>query len=258
YDILKHARIPSFTFIFHTYVKGAYARITQKGSTTLSCVNFSDMLVNLRNKIKSTPGSAYFYVYWHTIDQMAHSYGPHSEQYAAELQNISRLLQQEFVQKMDSSKAHDVLLFFTADHGHISIHPQETIYLNAYPEIESYFRLSTKDRRILPWGSARDVFLAIQEGKLEQAIRALRDALGDAAMILTTEAAVKRGLFGKGRAHAQFQKRIGDILVLPKNSRTIWYEHTLGKKVWFLGTHGGLSPDEMLVPFLATRLSDIQ
>jgi len=49
--------------------------------------------------------------------------------------------------------------------------------------------------------------------------------------------------------HKQFRSRIGDILILPRSNLTVWYEHIKGKKFAMLGMHGGMSPDEMLVPF---------
>jgi len=61
-----------------------------------------------------------------------------------------------------------------------------------------------------------------------------------------------------GKPKKEFFDRIGDILILPYKHNTIWYEHIKGKKLEFLGHHGGLSEEEMLIPFAIAKLSDLK
>ena len=72
-----------------------------------------------------------------------------------------------------------------------------------------------------------------------------------------TKDAIKTGLFGIGKPDKKFYDRVGDLLILPYNNHTVWYEHVKGKKIRFLGHHGGLSKDEMLVPFAIAKLSEL-
>jgi hypothetical protein len=65
------------------------------------------------------------------------------------------------------------------------------------------------------------------------------------------------GLFGKGKPKKEFYERVGNLLILPYKNHTIWYEHIKGKKFDLLGHHGGLSEDEMLVPFAIAKLSNL-
>jgi len=69
--------------------------------------------------------------------------------------------------------------------------------------------------------------------------------------------ATEIGLFGIGKPRKRFFERVGDLLVLPYNKHTVWYEHMKGKKMYFLGCHGGLSRDEMFVPFAMAKLSEL-
>ena len=106
----------------------------------------------------------------------------------------------------------------------------------------------------MPWGSLRDIYISVQPEKLDEVFSFLTRALESRALVLRTEDALSRGLTGRGPLHPQFRSRTGDILVLPDDDLTVWYEHTRGRKFSLLGMHGGLSPDEMLVPLAVAPL----
>jgi hypothetical protein len=74
-------------------------------------------------------------------------------------------------------------------------------------------------------------------------------------LVIETKEAVRQGLFGVGWEHPQFKSRAGNLLILPYYNQTIWYEHFEGKKYDKNGMHGGLTPEEMLVPLAVARLS---
>ena len=85
----------------------------------------------------------------------------------------------------------------------------------------------------------------------------LKEALKGKANVIKADEALKDGLFGHGDLHTRFKGRIGDILLLPERNLTLYYERPYRKEFNMLGMHGGLSPDEMLVPFAAVRISDL-
>jgi hypothetical protein len=61
-----------------------------------------------------------------------------------------------------------------------------------------------------------------------------------------------------GDASKEFFERAGNLLILPYGNETIWFENSEGKKVSFLGQHGGLNEQEMLVPFSIAKLSNLK
>jgi hypothetical protein len=221
-------------------------------------INSSDLLVNLRQKISETPGPAYFYVYWDAVDAIAHTYGPHTEQYHAELTGFTYLLQRELIEKIPARTAADVVLMVTADHGHINVAPGETLYLNRYPRLVNSLQVSHAGQRILPWGSPRDVFLRVQEERLPEIAAWLTQRLAGKAAVITTAEAMQQGLFGVGKPHKRFKHRVGNLLILPERDYLIWFEHRKGKKFGLRGMHGGLRPDEMLVPLAAANLAALR
>jgi hypothetical protein len=258
YQTLARAGTPSFTILRNTYAHSAYSSVAHKGSTTISFINASDLLVNLRQKVAEISGPAYFYVYWDAVDAIAHTYGPHTEQYHAELAGFSYLLQREFIAKIPPDVARDLVLIVTADHGHMNVSPQDTLYLNRYPRLRRSLQVSPAGKRILPWGSPRDVFLRVQEETLTATAAWLRTRLRNKATVMSIDEALEQHLFGLGKAHQRFRNRVGNLLILPYRDALIWYEHLQGKKFELRGMHGGLTADEMLIPLAVARLAALQ
>jgi len=257
YENLSKSKIPSFTFIRDTYAESAYSKSVHRGSETISFINSSDLLVNLREKIAEVQTPAYFYVYWDVVDSISHAYGPHTEQYLTELNGFFYLMQEEFIQKIDKDLAEKISILITADHGQVNINPKETIYLNQYPEVVDNFQIGPSGNKILPWGNPRDVFLAVKPEKLNQVFEFLTKNLYNKITVMKTEKALKEGLFGQGDLHKKFKNRIGNILILPRGNSTVWYKHFKDEKIDLLGMHGGLSSDEMLIPFAVAKGSQL-
>lgn len=252
HEILSESKIPSFTFIRDTYANSAYSKTIHRGSETTPFINSSDLLTNLRKKIAEISTPAYFYVYWDATDSIAHTYGPHTEQYLAELNGFFYLLQKEFVEKIENL-AGEISIMITADHGQVNVDPKQTAYLNQYSEVVDNFQMGPNGNKILPWGSVRDVFLAIKPEKLDKVFEFLTKTFQNKATVMKTEAALECGLFGQRNLHKKFKSRVGNILILPHGNSTIWYEHFKDGKFDLLGMHGGLTADEMLVPFAVAK-----
>jgi hypothetical protein len=117
-----------------------------------------------------------------------------------------------------------------------------------------HLRVGVNGRKILPWGSSRDSFLTIEPDKVEYVFAFLTEQLKDVALVLKSEEALASGLFGHGDLHPRFRSRIGDLMILPNKDKTVFFEYRPdGKKFSKRGMHGGLSPDEMLVPFACAQ-----
>jgi predicted AlkP superfamily pyrophosphatase or phosphodiesterase len=154
--------------------------------------------------------------------------------------------------------AAEVLLMVTADHGHINVSPRDAVYLNRYPKFVQSLAVSGAGKSILPWGSPRDVFLRVQQEKLPEIAAWLSTRLSGKATVMTSDEALRRQLFGNGTPHRHFKRRIGNLLLLPQRDCLIWYEHLKGRKFELLGMHGGLRPDEMLIPLAVAPLAALQ
>ncbi len=256
YTQLSSLGVPSYIFLRNTYAHSAYSSVVHRGGTVMPYVGASDLFVNVRKQLEY-PGRAYLHVYWDALDSMGHKYGPGSEQYIAELSNFLYSFQKELLDKSSGSAARETVILLTADHGQVPVNPQDTIYLNRYRTVTRHLKTDRQGNKILPWGSPRDVFLAVDDARVDLVIAYLSRLFTDRATVMRTEEALKDGLFGHGAVHRQFKSRTGNILILPHGNVTVWYQREdriLQKR----GMHGGLHVDEMLVPFAVAKMSSLK
>jgi len=82
--------------------------------------------------------------------------------------------------------------------------------------------------------------------------------LRQVAATVEREAAVELGLFGPGGLPERAAGRIGDVLLFPRDNLQVIAPILTDdgaplRQPDFRGLHGGLTPDEALVPLLAVR-----
>ncbi len=256
YARLKDAGVKAFAIIEKDLIGSAYTKLTKKGSTQFPFIKPTDGIIKLRELINSEKGPAYIHFYSDNIDKVTHVYGPFTEQSRSEIAAISHAFEQNLLRKVDPKAASETLILVTADHGHISVDPNKTVYLNDDRRLLKYLA-TDNGNKILPTGSARNVFLHIDKEYLTDAFEYLTEKFGGSAWVIYSKDAIKMGLFGTSKPRRRLVDRIGDIILIPNSNGLIWYEHVKGKKHELKGVHGGLSEDEMLIPLGMARLSDL-
>lgn len=254
YEDLRTKGIPSYVFGYFEYATGAYSRATHEGAFPVSYINADDFASKLRELLTAVAGPAYFFLYWGSVDSVMHKFGPYTQEHLAELRFFSAALERELFEKLTPEAARDTVVLLTADHGQVNVARERIVYLNQYPLLEANYRRSRRGAMIPPTGGPHDVFLFVRPEKVTESIELLERELGDRAWVMRASEAVALGLFGMGAPTARFSRRIGNILVLPRAGHHIWYEHLPGSLFRQLGTHGGLSEEEMVVPLASARL----
>ncbi len=255
---LQEEGIKTYTHMNQSNASLACTKLVFEDSTVISAYKNSDAIVKLRKNIEQTRDGAYFFMHLETLDTISHEYGPESQEYNAELQAISFLLQKEFIEKLSPQAAQETLLLLTADHGGVQVAPEETTYLSLNSEPITNAEIGVHRKKIMPTGSPRDIFLHVKEQKLQETKEALTKSIGKKAQILETQDALDAGLFGVGKPNPDFLNRTGNLLVMPYGRETLWFEHRSGRKIPLRGQHGGLNAEEMWVPFAAAKLSVLQ
>lgn len=258
YPKFEEKGIAPYLFLEEKYLQSSYTRLATKGANVITWRKLPDLVASLRQLIigKTSPFCAG--VYFDLLDHAEHEFGKFSNQYLVEAKNLFEILQNEFIGKIDSEIAEDLIIVLTADHGQINVDPSATIYLNDYKEVVENLAFSQNNKQILPWGSPREVFLKIKEEKVEEVFSFLQKEFKGKALVIKSREAFDQGLFGVGLPHIKFFDRIGDLLIIPFGSQTIWYEYLSGERLEFKGCHGGLSEEEMLIPFGIIKAADLQ
>ncbi len=138
----------------------------------------------------------------------------------------------------------------TADHGMMGHDPARTVYLNrVLPEVERWMERGPGGRPKVPAGSPRDFFLHLREDSFAEALGAIRDALADVAEVRPVRDLVAAGYFGDAPPSRRFLDRVGNAVILPRPGRAVWWYEEGRFESRHPGDHGGLSPEEMEIPF---------
>lgn len=189
---------------------------------------------------------SYYFAYWSTIDTAIHRYGSNGGYWQAELRSVSQAMQEQFLAKLQPGQRRGVLLVMIADHGWV-----DTPIDQAHDvEADTFLR---SELLCPPSGESRTAYLHTLAGDDPSTLVRTRQALGEDYVVIPMDDARRAGLWGRGEPMAEVRSRLGNYLVLSRGSH---YLDRQGKRFRQRGRHGGLSPDEMLVPWLALRLDD--
>lgn len=203
-----------------------------------------EMWVNLRQLIETHPDERqYIWVYWDAFDHYSHHFGPDDERPAAEFRFFSAMLDELFLKPLEGQMAGDTLLIMTADHGHIHTDFDPHYELRNHPAL-------TRMLPMQPSGENRLAYFYIRPGQTEAVREYLECTWPNQFGVFAADDLRQVGLLGNGALHPRLDERMGDYVVIAYGNAYLWWAD---KKNHLIGRHGGLSPDEMLVPCLAYR-----
>ena len=252
YQQLKSEGVVSYVFQHQSYTPSTFSNCVFKGAHVVPFRSFSDVLTRLAEIVlahKAPP--YYYYVYFDRIDMLCHQYGPASKQFEQEVENFLLLMDQLFYQKI-RGKVSNTLLIVTADHGQVEVDPRTTMYLNKQAtSIEHFLQTNQSGRLLVPAGSARDMFLYVKAEYLDEALAHLQKQFEGKAEVYKTADLLAQRFFGSQEPSQQFLKRVGNLVILPYPGETAWWYEEGVFDMHFLGHHGGLTPQEMEIPFMA-------
>ena len=182
--------------------------------------------------------------YWDTIDSVTHRYGPDDEAWQLELDAMSWSLERGFLSRLTPAQREGTLFILTADHGGIPTPQGAAVRLQDHPYLHDALSLP-------PLGESRAPFLHVRGDALERAKDYIDSELGDCFLTLTREQVLRDGLLGPGEVYAEVPHRLGDLVALARGDHYLARDE---RQLEMKGRHGGLSPQEMLVPLLGVRL----
>lgn len=250
YQELNKHKIKSKIFLSVDYATSEYNSVVSKGADIVPFRTLSEGFTNLSNAIVAEKGKSYFYFYYGGIDSIGHDYGSDSRFFESEIDVFFSSLENIFLKYIEG-KVNNAIVLLSADHGQTDVDPLTTFYLNLEIEgIDQYFQKSKNGQLIVPEGSCRDMFLHIKPEKLNDLKNILSERLAGKAEIYLTEELIKNGYFGKNIS-PEFKSKVGNLVILPYAGESVWwYERDVFEQK-HIGHHGGLTPEEMEIPFLA-------
>jgi arylsulfatase A-like enzyme len=242
---LKTHGVKTYAFQHRSIAGSGLSKMLLKGTEINAFTSAADLWVNLRELLEDKIGEKlYAWVYWGVVDHFGHIYGPDNERTSAEFTNFSDALEKQFLAHLSPAARRNTLLILTADHGQIATHPNPDYDLRNHPDL-------SRRLHIYPTGEHRLPYLYVRPGQTEVVREYVESAWPGQFTVLETRYVVQTGLFGPGEPHPRLLDRLGDFVLISHEDAYLWWAD---KKDHLLGRHGGLHPEEMLVPFLAVPL----
>jgi hypothetical protein len=189
------------------------------------------------------------FAYWDELDTIQHLRGLDPSLIALELERMAHLLE-HIAGSLSPARREKVTVVVTGDHG------QVPASVGARVPLESDPRILNELARPLA-GDRRAGFLLARPGRTRALRRALGRVLPRGSRILGMPEALGAGLFGPPPFHPEIEQRLGDLLVLVPSPAGLTYL-TPGAEPTsrhLYGAHGGLEPEEMVVPLITGPLS---
>jgi len=232
--------------IHQQYVDSPLSRMLHRGmAERRGYISSSDMWVSIRHMLAQYRDERLLLVaYWGGVDGIAHVYGPTAETWPAEIRNLAFSLEREFLRPLSPADREGTLLIITTDHGQVFAPPEQAVLLTKHPPLWRALVLP-------PLGESRAAYLHVRRGQVKMVRAYLEEQLAGRFVVLDSEVALEAGLLGKGEIAPETPPRIGDLIALARGEASLHWGYR-EPKLW--GRHGGLTPEEMLVPLLMVRL----
>lgn len=208
----------------------------------------SDFWLGLRRALERGRGERLLvYGYWSALDSLAHRFGPWDDTSHAELGALDAMLESIFLRGLSREARAGTLLLVTADHGQVTTPFEQALILEHHPDLRDALLLP-------PLGESRTPFLYARAGKARWVREVMQTQFAERFALYSRSEVVQQGLLGPGPLHPEVPFRLGDWIGI---SRGGWYMAATEQDARRLtGRHGGLLPEEMLVPLLAVRLDE--
>ncbi len=208
----------------------------------------ADLCTTLADHLNSRPGvKEFIYIYYSDVDTLMHRFTADDIRIELQFNAFSSLFDLGFYRRLTKRAARDTLLVLTADHG-----AKNTPFYKHY-ELANHPKLM--DCLVMqPTCENRLAFLYIKPGRVGDVRDYFHKAWPDQFVLIEPELTLDKGLFGSTPFDPRTRERLGDLIVITKNDAYLWWAP---KQNLMAGRHGGLSSDEMLVPFYALPLAEI-
>lgn len=238
--------VSHYAFQHYSIINSGLSRMFMGKTNRNSFSTAADLWVSLQQLFENSPDERkYVWVYWGAVDGLSHLHGPDDDRPRAEFTVFSTAFERYFLKELSPSARKDTLVILISDHGQITT-----------PKFESHFDLRyhpdfTHLLYMQPTGENRLAYLYVKPGKSSTVKDYIDQTWPNQFALLDSSCALKKGLFGPGKPYTRLPDRLGDLIAIARGDAYWWWA---AKENPLIGRHGGMSPDEMLIPFLAARL----
>lgn len=215
------------------FADSGLTRAVLRGGRYVGVQGLGDLAASVRAAISAR---GFCYGYHGDLDLIGHLYGPGSEAWRLQLQQVDRL-----VESVVEGLPPGGLLVVVADHGMVTVHAQDVVDVDdCAPLAQGVLDIGGEAR-------ARHVYVA--DGAVDDVLAAWRATLADRAWVVTKDEAIDAGWFG-ARIGEHVRPRIGDVVAAARGSAAMVRRRVEPMESALIGQHGSLTTAEQRIPLL--------
>jgi predicted AlkP superfamily pyrophosphatase or phosphodiesterase len=206
----------------------------------------SDMFTRSARALEQ-PGPTLLVIYYSGVDTLSHRYGPYSEEVTFELTSIEHNLK-AFVSNLSEKTKKETLMLLTADHG--VAETRKTFFLKDAPEV-------TANLMLPPVGDSRATFLYSKPNQQDALAEAFQKNV-EGFKLFSSKELIDKNAFGQPTNPEELKEKVGDFTALGTKNYALSYPFFDDDRFHpMLGTHGGMTSEEIFIPFLSIKISEI-
>lgn len=225
--------------------KSVYERIRETGAAAYFSMpyipphpsTFSKVCERVQ-ELCALDGHKYIYAYWDEPDNTMHATGCDSKR----SHDMLLMLEQETMNMCQKLSGTNTLLLITADHGHIN---SKNLVLANYPDLMDCLVRP-------PFIEARATGFFVKSDCKQKFEYLFHKYFDDTFQLMTKSEVITSGLFGPAINGNRLEKMLGDYLSVSTGEFSLYSNNE--KAMRNIGTHAGLTAQEMQIPLIGIEL----
>jgi predicted AlkP superfamily pyrophosphatase or phosphodiesterase len=240
--VFEKIKVDSYYVIYGELVNSDYTRTLSRGAQRISYYSLDDFFKQMKDLLLAKTQKKYIYAYWPKLDALCHQYGTKSW----EVHSHFKELNDEMVSFLESIRGTSTTVIVTSDHGLIDTDKLHTIKVAEHPQFQDTLTLPV-------CGEPRLAYCYVHPSKVKDFEAYVAQYFKECTELHRGDELIKKNYFGLYEPHLQLFNRIGDYVLIMKENY-VMRDFVVGEKEkYFVGNHGGVSKEEMLVPLIVVK-----
>lgn len=219
-----------------------FTKTMSKNAKSRSYKSLNGFLKETEKAIKSNKNRKYIYAYWPWLDALHHMYGVGSRNSQRHFEDINKKLK-GFLKRIKNT---NTTLIITADHGFVNTQKERVIHLENHPKLKECLTMPL-------CGEGRTVYCYVHPSKTKIFEDYIRTHFKEYCYLYKSQELIDKNYFGLFEPNPRLFDRIGDYILIMKDNYILHDKIHMKKKKLFIGHHGGVSKEEMIVPLIVIK-----
>ncbi|MBW1722436.1 MAG: alkaline phosphatase family protein [Deltaproteobacteria bacterium] len=215
-----------------------FSRYVSGGAPTAGYRDIDHAMEIVKGAITGSPEPGLLFLYLPQLDALSHEKGPNHPKVPNLLQKIDTSLR-----SLQESIGNKARIIITADHGQCLVPGTRKFLLERLDPLLTLLHTH-------PTGESNVPIFHVLRGKEERFCKAFRNRFGKHFALLSPEETESLGLFGPEGISALMNRRLGTFIGIALGPAALCSWPPVKNGYYNEGIHGGLTPEEMLVPLV--------